>query len=392
MTAPESGQQRPIFRPTIPLKGIRPINVLQLEEILDRVYFGSVVVDEQGIITFLSQPYADFLGIKREDAISRHVTDVIENTRMHIVVKTGEVEIGKQRIGGQDLVVQRVPIRDETGRIVGAFGQVMFEVQELQDLVSRLNILESKVAYYEEQLDSLRASRYTFEHIIGESTTLKEAKRLASKAATSTSPVQAEAFERKLIENREDVEIIERLWPKVGETDFTSYIAAITAAKPDAVYSNLFGADLVEFTRQAKGLDLFNNLVFAALYDVETLQALGKDVVEGVIGYDRGPFHIIRKLAPSERFEEFIRKYGAATNKYPSTWAINAYDAVTLWAKAVKRTNTFDTETVVDALEGLDMDSLRGPGRFIRRADHQANVGSYIGVVAWDPSFPDFAV
>lgn len=204
--------------------------------------------------------------------------------------------------------------------------------------------------------------------------------------------IQAEAFERKLIENREDVEIIERLWPKVGETDFTSYIATITAAKPDAVYSNLFGADLVEFTRQAKGLDLFNNLVFAALYDVETLQALGKDVVEGVIGYDRGPFHIIRKLAPSERFEEFIRKYGAATNKYPSTWAINAYDAVTLWAKAVKRTNTFDTETVVDALEGLDMDSLRGPGRFIRRADHQANVGSYIGVVAWDPSFPDFAV
>jgi hypothetical protein len=24
--------------------------------------------------------------------------------------------------------------------------------------------------------------------------------------------------------------------------------------------------------------------------------------------------------------------------------------------------------------------------------DHQANVGSYIGVVAWDESFPDFAV
>lgn len=173
----------------IPLKGIRPINVPHIEEILDRVYFGSVVVDGDGMITFLSQPYADFLGIKREEAIGRHVTEVIENTRMHIVVKTGEVEIGKQRIRGQDLVVQRVPIRDENGRIVCAFGQVMFEVRELQDLVHRLNILESKVEYYERELDSLRASRYTVDHIIGESSALKEAKRLALRAARSMSPI-----------------------------------------------------------------------------------------------------------------------------------------------------------------------------------------------------------
>jgi branched-chain amino acid transport system substrate-binding protein len=85
-------------------------------------------------------------------------------------------------------------------------------------------------------------------------------------------------------------------------------------------------------------------------------------------------------------------KYRAATKKYPSTWAINAYDAVMTWAKAVKKANTFETEKVVDALEGLELDSLRGPGRYIRKADHQANVGSYIGVVAWDKNFPDFAI
>jgi len=203
--------------------------------------------------------------------------------------------------------------------------------------------------------------------------------------------IQAEAFERRLKEDKKDVEIIGRLWPKGGETDFTSYITAIIAAKPDAVYSNLFGSDLIAFTKQAKGYDLFK-FPFAALYDVDTLQGLGKDAVEGVIGYERGPFHVIRKLAPSQRFENFITKYRAATNKYPSTWAINAYDAVMAWAKAVKKANTIDTEKVVDALEGLELDSLRGPGRYIRKVDHQANVGSYIGVVAWDKSIPDFAI
>ena len=204
--------------------------------------------------------------------------------------------------------------------------------------------------------------------------------------------IQAEAFERRLKENKNDAEIIGKLWPKLGETDFTSYITAIIAAKPDAVYSNLFGSDLIAFTKQAKGYDFFKKFPFAALYDVDTLQGLGKDVVEGVIGYERGPFHVIRKLAPSQRFEDFIKKYRAATNKYPSTWAINAYDAVMVWAKAVKKANTVETEKVVDALEGLEMDSLRGPGRYIRKIDHQANVGSYIGVVSWDKDFADFAI
>jgi len=204
--------------------------------------------------------------------------------------------------------------------------------------------------------------------------------------------IQAEAFERRLKEQRKDVEIIDRLWPKVGETDFSAYITAIIAAKPDAVYSNLFGSDLIEFTRQAKAHGFFVRFPFAGLYDMDVLQGLGKDAVEGVIGYERGPFHVIRTLAPSQRFEDFIHNYGAATNKYPSTWAINAYDAVMTWAKAVKKANTFDIEPVVDALEGLELDSLRGPGRFIRKVDHQANVGSYIGVVAWDERFPDFAL
>jgi branched-chain amino acid transport system permease protein len=204
--------------------------------------------------------------------------------------------------------------------------------------------------------------------------------------------IQAEAFERRLRAERRDVEIIGRQWPKLGETDFAPHISAILAARPEAVYSNLFGADLVEFTRQARGVGLFNRVVFAGLYDVEVLQALGKDAVEGLFAYERGPFHVIRVLAPSERFEAFIRQYGAATNKYPSAWAINAYDAVMTWARAVQKAGTFDPEPVVDVLEGLELESLRGPGRVIRKIDHQANVGSYLGVVAWVDGFPDFAL
>ncbi len=172
-----------------PPEGIGPLKAPDFPDILDRVHFGSIMVDDRGIVTFINQPYAEFLGIERDRALGRHVTEVVENTRMHVVVQTGEMEIDKQRVRGQDLVVQRIPIRDDSGRIVGAFGQVMFELQELRDLAQRLHLLESKVEYYERELDQLRASRYTFDHIVGESAILEDAKRLARRAAGSSSPV-----------------------------------------------------------------------------------------------------------------------------------------------------------------------------------------------------------
>ncbi len=230
-----------------PIKGIRPINVPDFREVLDRVHFGSVMVDDKGIVTFLSRPYARFIGIKAEEAVGRYVTEVIENTRMHIVVQTGEAEIGKQRVRGQDLVVQRIPIRDESGRIVGAFGQVMFEVQELRDVVHRLNILESKVEYYERELHSLRASRYTFDHIVGSSGALKEAKRLALRTARSTSPVLL------LGETGVGKELFAHAIHHASSRRHRPFIRINCAAVPrDLVESELFGYEPGAFSGAAK--------------------------------------------------------------------------------------------------------------------------------------------
>ncbi len=158
---------------------------------LDNIEFGTLVVDAEGIVTFYSRSYERFLGIPRSQVLGRHVTEVIENTRMHIVVQTGEPEIGwKQKIQGQNMVVQRVPIRDASGKTIGAVGQVMFrDVAEITELAQKLNLLESKLEFYERELEHLRSSKYTFDHIIGTSQAIEEAKRLAQKAAEGNSTV-----------------------------------------------------------------------------------------------------------------------------------------------------------------------------------------------------------
>jgi branched-chain amino acid transport system substrate-binding protein len=203
--------------------------------------------------------------------------------------------------------------------------------------------------------------------------------------------IQSQAWKDKMKELKPDATVVKELFPKLGEKDYSSFITAALAENPEAIYSNLFGADLVAFTKQAKNYGLFDKVKFAALYDVDVLQSLGQDVVPNVIGYERGPFYAIQKIAPSDKLTKFVAEYRKRDNKAPSAWALNGYDAVMAWAAAAKQANSFDGDALAGALEGLKLDSLRGQNIFIDKFRHQANVGTYVGVVTWDPNFKEFA-
>ena len=158
--------------------------------ILDSIYYGIMVTDAEGYITHFNKPYGEFIGLNPEDQIGRHCTEVIENTRMQIVAKTGIAEINQpHQIKGQSMVVQRIPIRKD-GRVIAVFGQVMFKnVRDVSKLANRLSFLESKVKLYEEELLALRSTRYTFDSIIGKSAAITQLKQEARKASGNQFPV-----------------------------------------------------------------------------------------------------------------------------------------------------------------------------------------------------------
>ena len=59
-------------------------------------------------------------------------------------------------------------------------------------------------------------------------------------------------------EVRPDIVIARQEWPKIGTLDFAPQVSAIQAAKPDMVVSGIFGGDLVNFLKAAKGFGLFD--------------------------------------------------------------------------------------------------------------------------------------
>lgn len=167
-------------------------NAEALSIILESAYEGIAVVDENGILQEFNEAYSRFTGISREDAIGRHVTEVIDNTNLHLTVKTGIAERGVvQNIQGQDMVVHRIPIIKK-GNIVGAIGMLIFEgVTEVYKIYERLQ--EDHIKDHTDNrpltLKKEKDSRMTLDQIIGVSDAITNIKRLARRAARTAATV-----------------------------------------------------------------------------------------------------------------------------------------------------------------------------------------------------------
>lgn len=161
-----------------------------LETILDQAYDGILVVDEEARIIMFNQAYCDFLGVKKEDMLGRRVQDVIENTRMHVVLQTGRPEVGEvQRINGHDMVCSRIPLK-RNGKVWAAVGKVMFrDVSDLRTLMKRVERLQSELEYCKSELKRHQDTRYCLDNIAGNSPRMKELKKLVLRVARNDSTV-----------------------------------------------------------------------------------------------------------------------------------------------------------------------------------------------------------
>ncbi|WP_216828397.1 sigma-54 interaction domain-containing protein [Alkalihalobacterium elongatum] len=157
-----------------------------LEAVIDTAYECIVVVDKAGCVTYINQSYCEFLGVKMDDVFGKHVTEVIENTRMHEVLETGKEEIAQLHyLNGTYMIANRVPIR-HNGEIIGAVGNVVYrDKEEWQQMNTHIKGLMSQLEYYREEWQKTTGVKYSLGDIVGKSEKIQQIHRQVQKVAAS---------------------------------------------------------------------------------------------------------------------------------------------------------------------------------------------------------------
>jgi transcriptional regulator with PAS, ATPase and Fis domain len=156
---------------------------------------GMLLVDREGRVVWINEGYRKFLpalGFAEKEFIGRPVEEVIPNTLMRHVLETGKpilVDLLENKAG--TFVVSRLPLRDESGEVIGALGMVLFDHPEttLQPLIAKFAYLQRDLDEARKELAQRRRTKYTFASFIGSGAAAIEVKRQARRAAQGDSNV-----------------------------------------------------------------------------------------------------------------------------------------------------------------------------------------------------------
>lgn len=185
------------------------------------------------------------------------------------------------------------------------------------------------------------------------------------------------AFKQLMKAAQPDVEFVIEQAPPLGKIEAGAVADAIAAAKPDAIFSSLFGADLAKFVREGQTRDLFKNMpVFNLLAgEPEYLDPLKDEAPVGwwVTGY---PWYAIN----TPEHKAFADAYQKKFNDYPRLGSIVGYATVQSAAAVIKKAGTLDTEKLVAAMKGLTHSTPLGNITY-RPQDNQSTMGAYVGKI-----------
>lgn len=188
----------------------------------------------------------------------------------------------------------------------------------------------------------------------------------------------AATFRELLKAAQPDVEFVAEQAPALGRIDAGPVVQALADAKPDAIFNVLFAADLAKFVREGNVRGLFKDRSVVSLLsgEPEYLEPLRDEAPVGwlVTGY---PWYAIG----TPEHARFLEAYRKRWNDHPRLGSVVGYASMHSLAAAIRKAGSTDTEKLVAAFRGLQLDTPFGRITY-RASDHQATMGAFVGTTA----------
>lgn len=183
-----------------------------------------------------------------------------------------------------------------------------------------------------------------------------------------------------------DIEVIGEAWPKLFQPDFTEVITRILQWRPDALYSALWGGDLVSFIDQANLYALFGQMeTFSVnLGDYPVLTAV-EQLPDGL----RSGSRYNKAIPPTPENAAFYDAYVAKNGSLPTNWSWENAVAASFIVEALQDVGDDNPAKLAEAIKGRTINSPFGvDGTLTMRAEDNTLVGYAVGYGITTPDEP----
>ena len=153
-------------------------------------------------------------------------------------------------------------------------------------------------------------------------------------------------------------EVVDTLYTPLGTLDFSSELARIASAEPDALFTFMPGGMGVNLVKQFRQAGLAEKVEFLSTFTVdEGTMGATKDDALGLFGAAQWAANL-----ENEANAEFVKSYEEAYGYSPSHYSSQGYDAAQLIVSAVEAVggDLSDKDAVREALRAADFASVRG--------------------------------
>ncbi len=175
-----------------------------------------------------------------------------------------------------------------------------------------------------------------------------------------------------------DVEVINSVWPKLFQADYSEPITRLLQGRPDAIYSCLWGGDLTSFIDQAGIYGLMRDRQFFGvnMADYAVLTAV-KAVPPGLHSGNR----YLKSVPNTPQNAAWSDEYFARWNELPLNWTWENAVGAEFVLQAMKQANSVESDKVADVLRGMTIESPLGDnGTITMRAEDQTIIDY---AIAW---------
>jgi branched-chain amino acid transport system substrate-binding protein len=297
-------------------------------------------------------------------------------------------------------VVTQLIERDKARAIIGTYSSAT--ALAIKPICRAHGVLHIATISNSEDITRIDPSPYTFSvvpntYMMSKATAIGVANLTAENGWTKYSTIASDyAWGRSsqsvqvamLKELAPGLQLINEHWPPIGYVGFNTFVLAIFNEKPDFVLASIAGDDNARWDAATRDFHLVDTVAIpGGLISVTELVSQASWLQRGTYGRTRAPFFAHMNVP---MMASFVERYRTKYGRYPSDWAVMAYDGVHALKQGIEKAGSIDTEKVKNAMKGMTIQTTRGE-LFFREIDNQLSASAYFGRVEDDPAY-DFPI